>query len=86
MSDFRRHVQRLAELSKIEDGWLDGGGKRPTDAAIAQAFRFIVENPSFYDGCGIFPTEIGGILIEGHDADSVYVEISPDGYEIIDDD
>lgn len=51
-------ILRLQELSELRDGWLDGEGKAPTQAALDTADE-LLRRPM-----GIYPTEDGGIQIE----------------------
>lgn len=59
-------VARIAEMHKIEDGWLDGTGKRPTDAALAlaeNAMQRLSSTPQLEDAY-LYPTPDGGIQVE----------------------
>jgi len=57
-------MQRLAELHKLQDGWLDGSGVRPTDEAIAAAELFLNRRPDFASNFRIYPMEDGGVAFE----------------------
>lgn len=57
--------ERLLELARMEEGWLDGRGHRVTDEALTVAWR--CANALVALGAhrpGIFPTESGGIHFE----------------------
>jgi len=58
----RDYNQRIDELVRLGDGWLDGGGRAMTAAAIATA-RVLAEilRPGLYS---IFPRPCGGIQFE----------------------
>jgi hypothetical protein len=59
-------------LEKLEDGWLDGEGKKQSDKAIATAS--LVNTPKVY------PTPDGGVQIEWYVGNSyMIVEIANDG-------
>lgn len=59
--------KRIQELKELEDGWLDGDGKKPTKAAWDK----------FGKMC-IFPTQDGGLSIE-FAGDGPFIEIKPEG-------
>lgn len=53
---------RLAEIAKIEPGWLDGDGKAVTATALRIARLLIASPPRVY------PTPEGGVSLEWDDA------------------
>ncbi len=69
---------RLDYLAALEEGWLDGEGKKITQRALATA-RLICPNPRLY------PTEVGGISVEWDDyyGHGHGIEIQPNGRIII---
>ena len=71
---------RIARLRELRDGWHDGTGKAPTPRAADAALLLLATTPGIADGCAIFPTDAGGMLLEfvrsGWD---LSVEIHPDG-------
>lgn len=65
--------ERLAELSGLQDGWLDARTKRPSSEALA-AVR------DFFRGANIVPMSNGGLQVEWHQAGmDVECEFGPDG-------
>ena len=55
---------RLIELQSLGEGWLDGAGESIAQDAIRAAEAFLSKRPAFAETYGIFPTPVGGILIE----------------------
>jgi hypothetical protein len=55
---------RLAELSRIQAGWLDGSGAAVDAAAVAAAESFLSKRPFLATAYRIYPTMSGGILFE----------------------
>ena len=70
---------RLTLLSALEDGWLDGRGKKPTTKALKRASILGPALPlavSLY----VYPTEAGGVSLEWSDQHGSHeIEILPDG-------
>lgn len=59
-----RALSRMHELEAMADGWLDGEGARPKEAALRALRDSLESHPSLFLNSGIFPTFDGGILIE----------------------
>ena len=57
-------MQRMTELKQLQDGWLDGSGLRPTDAAIGAAEHFLNKRPDLASSFRIYPMENGGVAFE----------------------
>jgi len=55
---------RLQELRALQAGWCDGVGSPLTDAALQLSELFLNKRPYFADAYRLYPTEVGGILIE----------------------
>ena len=71
---------RIASLVSLRDGWHDGSGKSPTDAAAATASRLLARKPGMAGSYRIFPTDIGGLLFEFSCRGWDYsIEIGPTG-------
>ncbi|MFF8544778.1 hypothetical protein ACF060_31330 [Streptomyces werraensis] len=70
---------RLTDLSKLEDGWLDGYGKAPTVEALRRASLL---GPALPQGITlyVYPTEGGGVSLEWADQYGAHqIEVMPDG-------
>lgn len=70
---------RLTELSKLEDGWLDGKGKAPSTVALKAAS---VLGPALPGNITlhVYPTEAGGVSLEWNDQHGGHeIEVQPDG-------
>lgn len=74
--DLKGALARLAELSMLQDGWLDGLGKAPTPIAITAARSILQSTVVYVSRPGIFPTPEGGVQLEYSHAE---IEIHPDG-------
>lgn len=61
---YRRRRERLRHLEELEDGWLDGIGRAPTDRALSSARKFLDRFERHSEIFSIFPTESGGVLFE----------------------
>ena len=73
-------MRRMTELRQLEDGWLDGSGLRPTDAAIGAAELFLSMRPDLASNFRICPMEIGGVAFEFEVGDWDYsIEFGPEG-------
>ena len=62
--DFKKCRTRIDEIGTLKDGWNDGQGNQITQAALDAAQRFCIKHPTY---CGLFrlyPTEVGGVLID----------------------
>lgn len=59
-----RAKERLEELGQIKEGWADGVGERLGRGALARTLDFVVATRSSGIGMHLFPTEIGGVLID----------------------
>lgn len=55
---------RLAELRGLQDGWRDGAGSKIAAIALTNAESFINATPGTRSLFRIFPTDIGGVLID----------------------
>ncbi|WP_328545397.1 hypothetical protein [Streptomyces europaeiscabiei] len=70
---------RLTELSKLQDGWLDGHGKSPTSEAIRSASVLGAALPIAITP-RVYPTEEGGVALEWNDRHGGHeIEVQPDG-------
>ena len=70
---------RLTELTRLEDGWLDGHGKSPTSEAIRSASVLGAALPVAITPRA-YPTEEGGIALEWSDRHGSHeIEVQPDG-------
>lgn len=70
---------RLTELSKLKDGWLDGEAKAPSMAALKTAS---VLGPALPGSIAprVYPTEAGGVSLEWDDQHGGHeIEVQPDG-------
>lgn len=70
-------MNRIDYLASLEDGWLDGAGKAVTPEAIASLRDWFAFNrwDDVPHGMSLFPTEQGGISVEGMGD----CEFQPDG-------
>ncbi|MCC0808309.1 hypothetical protein FPV16_19195 [Methylobacterium sp. W2] len=65
--EFRDAMTRIAELRKLEKGWLDGDGEAISQGAIKTARAVLHRRPDIAKlRLGIFPTEEGGLTFEFH--------------------
>ena len=63
--EFRDAMARIAELRRLEKGWLDGEGEAVSQAAIRTARAVLHKRPDIAKlRLGIFPTEEGGLTFE----------------------
>ncbi|MFJ6608141.1 hypothetical protein [Streptomyces lydicus] len=70
---------RMTELSKLEDGWLDGHGIAPTLQVLELAGRICTALPHEVGMVYAYPTEEGGALLEWADDQTQHqVEVRPD--------
>jgi hypothetical protein len=70
---------RLTELSKLKEGWLDGHGKALTREALKQASAFGPSLPSDIS-LHVYPTEEGGVSLEWRDQHGSHeILVLPDG-------
>ncbi len=73
-------IQRMTELRQLENGWLDGSGLRPTDAAIGAAELFLNKRPDLASSFRIYPMENGGVAFEFELRGWEFsIEFGPDG-------
>lgn len=71
---------RLTNLSKLEDGWLDGYGKAPARQALTSASVLGAALPRDVT-LRVYPTEAGGISLEWDDQHGGHeIEVLPDGH------
>lgn len=74
---------RLTELSKLEDGWLDGHGKAPSSEAMKSASVLGAALPLDIK-LRVYPTEAGGISLEWDDQHGGHeIEVQPDGHLVL---
>lgn len=73
-------VERLAELSRLESGWLDGEGKVITAAALQASEKVLLDASNLgLSRPGIFPTPQGGIHLEWDGSRDPDIEVHPGG-------
>lgn len=71
--------ERLTELSKLKDGWLDGDGKAPSWEVLKAASVLGVALPMNIVP-RVYPTEAGGVSLEWDDQHGGHeIEVLPDG-------
>lgn len=71
---------RLTELSKLNDGWLDGNGKSPSVEAVKSASLLGAALPRDVS-LRVYPTEAGGVSLEWDDLHVGHeIEVLPDGH------
>lgn len=71
--------ERLTELSQLEDGWLDGQGKKPSMAAVKAASILGPALPTEIH-LHLYPTAVGGIALEWSDRHGEHaINVMPDG-------
>lgn len=71
---------RLTELSRLEDGWLDGEGKKLSVDALREASILGPVLPSDV-ALHVYPTEAGGVVLEWNDQHGGHeIEVLPDGH------
>ncbi|MCP1168929.1 hypothetical protein [Limimaricola litoreus] len=79
-SALSRAKERLAELSALKGGWLDGEGPEISDQSLQLADSLIKLDAAWFSDSGIFPTIYGGIQIETTKGDDeITINIEPDG-------
>ena len=72
--------ERLTELSKLKDGWLDGEGKAPTAKALKAASVLGPALPSDLK-IYVYPTDAGGVQLEWDDEHGRHeIGVFPDGH------
>lgn len=72
--------ERLTELSKLKDGWLDGYGKALSAEALKSASVLGAALPSDVV-LRVCPTEAGGVSLEWDDQHGGHeIEVLPDGH------
>lgn len=79
--DTQHLLEQVANLRKLEDGWLDGEyGDRITESALTRAEEAVSAMVALDNlASGAFPTEEGGISFTWGDGTSLTVDIEPDG-------
>lgn len=71
---------RLTELSKLTDGWLDGHGKAPSAEALKSASVLGAALPRDVK-LRVYPTEAGGVSLEWDDRHGGHeIEVLLDGH------
>ena len=71
---------RITSLVSLGDGWHNGSGKSPTQMAVAAASRLLARKPGLAGSYRIFPTDVGGLLLEFSRMGWDYsIEIGPAG-------
>lgn len=80
VADLAACRERITSLLSLSDGWHSGFGRSPTHAAAATASRLLARRPGMAGTYRIFPTDLGGLLLEftRHGWD-YSIEISPEG-------
>jgi hypothetical protein len=74
---------RLTELSRLEDGWLDGHAKAPAKQALTSASVIGAALPMDITP-RLYPTEAGGISLEWNDQHGGHeIEVQPDGHLVL---
>lgn len=63
-ADLDRCKRRIAEIQVLPDGWDDKTGKSIDALAVNSISRFLVRRPHFCADYKIFPTSMGGVLLE----------------------
>lgn len=75
-----RATERLAEIGRLQAGWLDGEGAAIQNSALESAQQFIKSRVVLASSMNIYPNEVAGVLIEiaagGWD---MSLEFAPDG-------
>lgn len=56
--------KRLDEIRVLSPGWHDGSGRQISDSALKAVESFLTKRSSFCAAFLLFPTEIGGVLID----------------------
>jgi hypothetical protein len=72
---------QINKIAALKDGWLDGEGKQ-ISICVASVAREVGRLEIWYriDDSAAFPTQVGGIIIEGNnDGWLISVEIDPKG-------
>lgn len=71
---------RLTDLSKLKDGWLDGDGKALSADALKSASVLGAALPTDV-APRVYPTEAGGVSLEWNDRHGNHeIEVLPDGH------
>ncbi|MFG2676991.1 hypothetical protein [Streptomyces sp. NPDC048445] len=71
--------ERLTELSRLNDGWLDGYGKAPAEEVLQLAGKIATALPHTLGQILITPTEAGGVQLEWSDQHGGHeIEVMPD--------
>lgn len=70
---------RLASLSHLKAGWLDGEGEAITEVSIQAADHILSMFSELSNLVSIFPTLEGGISLESKGSPFFYFDIEPDG-------
>ena len=71
---------RITSLVSLGDGWHNGSGESPTQMADAAASRLLARKPGLAGSYRIFPTDVGGLLLEFSRMGWDYsIEIGPAG-------
>lgn len=74
---------RLTEISKLADGWLDGAGKAPSEEALKSASVLGAALPTSVP-LRVYPTEAGGVSLEWDDQHGGHeIEVQPDGHLVL---
>lgn len=74
---------RLTDLSKLADGWLDGHGSAPSEEALKSASVLGAALPLTV-ALRVYPTEAGGISLEWGDQHGGHeIEVQPDGHLVL---
>jgi hypothetical protein len=80
VANLERCRKRIVSIAHLADGWHDGGGKAVTPAAIAATQALLSARPLLAGSYHIYPTDIGGVLLEFVNSGWDYsVEATPRG-------
>lgn len=80
VANLARCRKRIASMAELIDGWHDGDGKAVTLKAIGVAEKLISARPMLAGSYHIYPTDIGGVLLEFVQSGWDYsVEATPEG-------
>lgn len=60
----QHHQERISELSRLTDGWLDGEGAKVTEVALHAGRDLLRLWAGLLKPCGLFPTVEGGLSFE----------------------
>jgi len=77
---WEKFSERMTEIGKLRDRWLDGKGKAISAVAVGAALACVLSRPMLGPLVKAFPTEAGGVLLEfEHSGWDLSLEFAPDG-------